>query len=433
MNAMMSLSICTMQWLFFGYSFAFGPGNKGFGSFRYGAYKYVEKDPSGVYGTNVPHVAFAFFQNQFSAITPALIFGSIVGRMKFWPSMLFIFLWTTCIYDTLAHWVWSITIDPVTWAATPLGWLGQLGTIDFAGGTVIHISSGFGGLAACLALGKRKKHEEVKPHNQSLVLIGTSFLWFGWIGFNAGSEGAADGVAAIAAMNTHVAASAGFISWVVIETIFEKKATLVGGCTGAVAALVAITPGSGYVWPWAATFFGIFPCIFGYLFIRIKQKLRYDDTLDAFAIHGIGGVVGAFLTGLFATKDVNPNIMGGAFYGYPKLLGYQMAAIVVSASFSFVGTLVLVYIMKYTIGIKVSEEEENIGLDRLYHGGPSYDLTRTPSHAKVGVAVQDHGHDQGAIISNVTVPAQRHVQIGSTQNADEAKELVEDVPQRPRP
>jgi len=373
-----AMAVVTVQWFLFGYSFAFGPGTEGFGSFAWGAMTDVSLAPSAVYGWNIPHLLWAIFQCMFAQITPALISGAIVGRMKFSAYVVFIFIWTTVIYDPLAHWVWSFTLADDYTTIIPLGFLGKRGALDFAGGTVIHISSGFAGLASALVLGKRRNaNEKVKPHNVPMVVIGTALLWFGWFGFNAGSAGGAtsvtnNSVATIAFFNTHLATAAAAGSWMVVEKLVAGRPTAVGGCAGAVAGLVAITPACGYVMPWAAFIIGVVVSPFCYLAVMIKEKIGFDDTLDAFSIHGIGGVVGAFCTGLFATTAVNDLSFLGAFYGNPDQLAAQCEAIAVAASFSFFGTIAILLLLKYTMGIRVSEEAELAGLDVSEHGGAAY-------------------------------------------------------------
>ncbi|OQS04338.1 Ammonium Transporter (Amt) Family [Thraustotheca clavata] len=368
MMSFMSMAVVSIQFFLFGYSASFGSS----GVFSWAFYNDVGKDPSGSYGVNTPHILYAFFQTQFAMITPALLSGGIVGRMKFGSYLLFILLWTSIVYDPLAHWMWSFHLDE-SWVSTAFGWEGKMGALDFAGGTVIHISSGFGALAGALVVGGRYNQDDpVKPHNIPLVMLGTTLLWFGWFGFNAGSEGAADGIAAIAAINTHLAPCAGFLTWSALEYAFTKKFDPCGAASGAVSGLVAITPGCGYVLPWAAVIFGVIGAITGFSAVRMKNKLRYDDTLDSFAIHGCAGVMGGLLTGLFANPAVNPNIVGGAFYGHGMQFLYQLAAQCVSAAYSFFATTVILLLLKATIGLRVSEEKEINGIDNLYHGGQAY-------------------------------------------------------------
>jgi Amt family ammonium transporter len=372
MMCFVSMAIVTLQWVLIGYSFSFAPYNAGFGNFDWGALVKIGQYPSGAYAPTIPHLLYTTFQNMFAQITPALISGAVIGRMKFSAFVIFVFVWTTCVYDPLAHWVWSLTINS-EWAVEALGVLGRLPSIDFAGGTVIHIASGVSALVAAIMLGKRYNADEKKPeHNVLLVMIGTALLWFGWWGFNAGSAGAANGIAALAFINTHIAACMGLLTWITVEYILEKQITPVGAANGVVAALVCITPACGYINVMSSIAFGVFGPLLSYTFIMVKEKLRYDDVADAFAIHGISGIVGAFMTGLFANSSVNPAIPNGAFFGNPILLAYQLAAIGMAIGISGVGTAVIMLALKYTIGIRVSENKEKIGLDASYHGGNKF-------------------------------------------------------------
>ena len=378
-----SMCVISIQWFLFGYSFAFGPGNDAFGSFAWGALVDVTGLPSGAYGGGIPHYLWVAFQNMFAQITPAIIAGAVVGRMKFSAYIIFILIWTTVVYDPLAHWVWSLTIDSDGGIAS-LGWLGALGAADFAGGAVIHISSGFAALAAALVLGKRKEYEKgIKPHNIPMVLIGATLLWFGWFGFNAGSAGGSagatdfgedefNGLASTAFINTHLAACMAAFTWAILEKIFDHAPTAAGAASGVVAGLVAITPACGFVLPWHSVIIGAIVSPFCYGAIKLKNFLGVDDTLDAWGIHGVGGIVGAFCTGLFATPQVN-SLYAGAFYGFDLLLGYEVAACVVSASFSFVLSLVILLALDSTIGLRIPETAEVEGIDMSEHGGKAYD------------------------------------------------------------
>ncbi|EEY54128.1 Ammonium Transporter (Amt) Family [Phytophthora infestans T30-4] len=295
--------------------------------------------------------------------------------MKFGSYLLFILLWTSIVYDPLARWMWSLKLDEI-WEITAMGWEGKMGALDFAGGTVIHVSSGFGALVAAIVVGKRYNHgEPVKPHNVPLVMIGATLLWFGWFGFNAGSQGAADGVAAIAAINTHLAPCAGFLTWSALEFAFHKNFDPCGAISGAVAGLVAITPGCAFVYPWAAVIFGVVGSATGFGAVHLKNVLRYDDTLDSFGIHGCGGFMGGLLTGLFATSEINPSIEGGAFYGHGMQFVHQLVSQCVAAAYSAVVTFLILMALKYTVGLRVSEEKEVNGMDISYHGGQAYDYS----------------------------------------------------------
>jgi Amt family ammonium transporter len=380
MMSFVSMALVTVQFWAFGYSATFG--NQGV--FGWSGYNNVGETPSGTYGTGIPHIVFAFFQTMFAAITPAELSGGIVGRMKFGTYLLFVVLWTSIIYDPLARWIWSMKLDD-SWALAALGWEGDMGALDFGGGTVIHVSGGFGALAAALMVGKRYNHgDTVKPHNVPLVMIGTAFLWFGWFGFNGGSGGASDGIAATAAINTHLSASAGFITWVALEYSISRKLDPCGAASGAVAGMATITPGSGYVYPWASLIFGVVGAATGFFAVKLKNRLRYDDTLDVFAIHGCGGFMGGLLTGLFATSEVNPSIKGGAFYGNPMQLVYQLVANCVAAAYVFCATLVILVVLKYTVGLRINEAKEVNGIDVSYHGGLAYDYSHHGDYSEHG-------------------------------------------------
>jgi Amt family ammonium transporter len=368
MMSFVSIAMVSIQFFVFGYSVCFSSD----GLFQWVGYNDVTGVPSGTYGVQIPHILFALFQTQFAMITPALLSGGIVGRMKFGSFVLFTLLWTSLVYDPLARWMWSLQLDD-EYALGPLGWEGKMGSLDFAGGTVIHVSSGFGALVAAIVVGKRYNHsEEVKPHNVPLVMIGATLLWFGWFGFNAGSAGAADSIAAIAAINTHLAASAGFLTWIAMDWLMNRSVDPTGAASGAIAGLVSITPGCGYVMPWASVIFGVVGAIVAFACVRMKNYLRYDDTLDSFAIHGCAGFVGGLLTGLFATNAVNPSVTGGAFYGNPVQLWHQFVSQCVAAGYSSVMTFLILMALKYTIGIRVPEEKEVNGVDISYHGGAAY-------------------------------------------------------------
>ena len=383
MMSMVSMAIVTTQWMLFGYSLSFGPGNAFIGSLEWALFRKVGAAPSGAYGIGIPNIVFAMFQCMFAQITPALISGSVVGRMKFSSFCVFVLLWTTLVYDPIAHWVWAFNINS-DFGVFAEGWLGALGAIDFAGGTVIHISSGFSALAAVFVLGKRHNADaKVRPHNVPLVVLGTSLLWFGWFGFNAASATAANGISAFAFANTHIATALGFLTWMAVEYAVDRTVSAAGACAGAVAALVAVTPGCGFITPWAATFFGIVPALFCFAAARLKHRVGFDDTLDAFCVHGVGGVVGALLTGALATTEVNA--FAGALYGNPALILYQLAAIAASAAYAFVVTVLIMLVLKATVGVRVSEDEEKQGLDSSLHGGEPY------STAAVGVDLNTRG------------------------------------------
>ncbi|CAH0482285.1 unnamed protein product [Peronospora belbahrii] len=368
MMSFVSMALVSLQFWAFGYSVCFSSD----GIFAWAGYNNIGVAASGVYGDGIPHILFAFFQTQFAMITPALISGGIVGRMKFSSYLLFVLLWTSTVYDPLARWMWSLELDE-NWEVASMGWEGKMGSLDFAGGTVVHVSSGFGALVAAIVVGKRYNHgDPVKPHNVPLVMIGATLLWFGWFGFNAGSQGGADGIAATAAINTHLAPCAGFVTWASLEYILYRKFDPCGAISGAVSGLVTITPGCAFVYPWAAVIFGIIGAATGFGAVHLKNYLRYDDTLDAFGIHGCGGVMGGLLTGLFASPDINPAVEGGAFYGHGMQFVHQFMSQCVAAGYSAVVTFLILMVLKHTIGLRVSEDREVSGMDVTYHGGQAY-------------------------------------------------------------
>lgn len=364
MMSFVALSVVTILWVVIGYSLAFSKGTPFIGGLEWIGLKGVGQAPDDFYATTTPHMVFMVFQLMFAIITPALISGAVADRMKFSAYVLFIALWSLVVYSPLAHMVWGEE-----------GYLLSLGALDFAGGTVVHISSGFSALVLCILLGKRRTSsaEDMRPHNLPLVLIGAGVLWFGWFGFNAGSAVASNGLAASAFVVTHVAAAtAGFV-WVLIEWIIYKKPTALGLATGAVAGLVAITPASGFVEPIPAIVIGAGVSIISFFAIKLKSRLGYDDSLDVFGVHGVGGTWGALATGLFASKAVNAAGADGLFYGGGvELLGKQVIGVLIAVAMAVVGTLVIGLILKFTIGLQVSEGEEQTGLDLTQHGETGY-------------------------------------------------------------
>ncbi|PRP84238.1 ammonium transporter [Planoprotostelium fungivorum] len=374
--------VVMIQWVLFGYSLAFGNGTKGLGNFNWGGLKGVSTaTPNADYAPTVPHLAFANFQMMFAVITPALISGAVVERVSSLTWLVFVFLWTTLVYDPLAHWVWSAGSQyssDGTECTYVTGWLRDMGAIDFAGGTVIHISSGMAGLVISLLIGKRHNVDRKKPHAPAsvpFIILGCTLIWFGWLGFNGGSAAASGPLAVLAATNTSIAAAAGFLTWLLTDLAFNKgvKASLVGASIGLVVSLVAITPASGYIYPGYSILFGVFPIWPSYFLMKYKHLLPFDDALDVFFCHGVGGMMGALMTGLFATTDVNPYGAEGAFYGNGRQLGIQILAVVIAIAYSAVGTAVICIFLKYTIGLRASEEGQNDGMDRHYHDEEAFD------------------------------------------------------------
>lgn len=360
------LGIASVVWGLWGYSMAFGPDKNGIiGDLSWFGFQGVSMDPNSDYAATIPHMAFAAFQMMFAVITPALITGAIVERMRFPAFMLFIFLWSTFVYAPLAHWVWGIG-----------GWIRELGALDFAGGLVVHISSGVAGLVACLMLGKRIEYSaQPRPHHQPMTVVGATLLWFGWFGFNAGSALAANGLAASAFVATHLAASAASISWLLAEWLHSGKPSLLGLVSGAVAGLVAITPAAGFVTSQSAVIIGLIAGVFCYFAVAsIKVRLGYDDSLDAFGIHGIGGLVGAILTGIFATKEINSAGADGLLYGNAGLLTNQLISVAATVAFTAVMTYVVMKVVMAITPARVGAEDETVGLDIIEHGQVAYDL-----------------------------------------------------------
>ena len=361
--AIMGLSV--VLWTLFGYSLAFG-GNHGgiIGDFRWIALNGVGWE-AGPYADTIPHLVFCAFQMMFAMITPALITGSLVGRMKFKALFLFVTLWSFVVYYPLAHMVWGEG-----------GLLAEIGSVDFAGGDVVHISSGISALVLAIILGRRRGYEQVtyRIHNIPFVVLGASLLWFGWFGFNAGSALAADGLAAHAFMTSAISAAAALLSWMFIDVVKEGKPTLVGASTGLVVGLVAITPGAGFVTIWSAFIIGalVSPiCYFGVALI--KKKLKIDDALDAFGCHGIGGIWGGIATGIFAQKSINSTAKwDGLVFGDYRLFLAQLEGILITIVIAVVGTLLCVAVVRIFTPLRVSLKEEQLGLDVTQHGENAY-------------------------------------------------------------
>lgn len=356
MYSFISVCVVSVVWVLWGYTIAFGTDVGGI----VGNFEFLWSNGVGAEafsGTAVPHLAFMVFQLMFAAITVALISGAIAERMKFMGYVLFAVLWVTLIYAPLAHWVWGG------------GWLGELGALDFAGGTVVHISSGVAALAAALVLGKRHGYgaEKMAPHNLPFTVVGAALLWVGWFGFNAGSALAADGIAAGAFVATQVATSAGVLGWLVIEWMNSGKPTALGGASGAIAGLVAITPAAGFVGPISSIVIGFGAGVLCYLAVVWKSKFGYDDALDVLGIHGIGGTWGAIATGLFASVGAS-----GLFFGNPGQVFIQAVGVGATWVFSFVGTFIILKVLDMVIGLRVGKEEERVGLDLSEHSERAY-------------------------------------------------------------
>ncbi|HWP95738.1 MAG TPA: ammonium transporter [Syntrophomonadaceae bacterium] len=364
MQCFFIMALISVQWILLGYTLSFGPDIKGIiGGLSFLGMSGVPVGDAAPLATTIPHTVFIMFQAMFAIITAGLITGAFAERMKFSVFVIFTLLWTTLVYDPLAHWVWGG------------GFLAQFGALDFAGGTVVHISSGVSGLVVALVLGKRlnKDREAMVPHNLPMTVTGAALLWFGWFGFNAGSALASNGLAGMAFLVTNTAAAAATLSWVFAEWLDHGKPTIFGAVSGAVAGLVAITPASGFVTPLAAIVIGLLVGPICYMAVsRIKEKLGYDDALDAFGIHGVGGTVGALATGLFATVAINAAGKDGLFYGNPHQLYVQFVAVLISWIFAGTMTFVILKVIGLFTPLRVSNEEEEMGLDAALHGEDAY-------------------------------------------------------------
>ncbi|GFO84356.1 ammonium transporter [Anaerostipes butyraticus] len=365
MQCVFIMGVSIVMWVLFGYALAFGGDHGGIiGGAKWFLFQGVGMDP-GPYADTIPNLAFAAFQMMFAMITPALITGSVVGRMRFKSLVIFIILWSLIVYYPMAHMVWGEG-----------GFLASIGSVDFAGGNVVHITSGVSGLVLAILLGKRRGYDQgaYHVHNTPFVFLGAAMLWFGWYGFNAGSALAANGLAAHAFMTTSLSAAAALVSWMVIETITSGKPTLVGASTGLVIGLVAITPGAGFVPVWASLIIGLLVspiCFFGVKLV--KGKLGIDDALDAFGCHGIGGIWGGIATGLFGLSSINDVAQwDGLVFGDSRLFVAQIIGIVVSIAVAVVGTLICAGIAKLFGPLRVSEKEEKVGLDISEHNENAY-------------------------------------------------------------
>lgn len=363
MQCFIIMCVLGLQWVLFGYSLAFAPGNSFIGSLEWIGLRGVGLEPYADYAATIPHQAFMIFQGMFAIITPALIIGAFAERMKFSAFLVFTVLWATLVYDPIAHMVWGVG-----------GYLRNLGALDFAGGTVVHINAGIAALVTALYLGKRKHFPvAVAPHNLPFTVLGAGLLWFGWFGFNAGSALAANGIAVNAFVVTNVAAAAAGLTWALIDWLHNGKPTMFGTVTGAVAGLVAITPAAGFVGVIPAILIGIGVSIICFLMVAVvKLKFGYDDSLDAFGVHGIGGIFGALATGLFASKLINPAGADGLFNGNPKLFFIQLGAVLFTLVYSLIVTFVILKVVDKVMGVRVDEKDEAIGLDLTQHKETAY-------------------------------------------------------------
>ncbi len=371
MQNFIMLAVVGVLWALYGYSLAFGPDVGHFiGNLDWVGLRGVGFEPYKAYSETIPHQTFMIYQAMFAIITPALITGAFAERLKFSTFLVFMVIWSTIVYNPVAHWVWGDG-----------GWLKNLGALDFAGGTVVHINAGVAALAAALVIGPRKGFagygngtEAFIPHNLPMTILGAGLLWFGWFGFNAGSALGANALASSAFTATHLATCAATLSWLGAEWIHRGKPTTLGAASGAVAGLVAITPASGYVGPMSAIVIGLIAGVICYLAVLAKPKLGYDDSLDVVGVHCVGGIVGALLTGLFASKLVNPAGGDGLFFGNPGQLVTQIIAVGVTIIYSFVISYGLFWILDKTMGLRVEVDDEVAGLDISQHQETGYSL-----------------------------------------------------------
>jgi Amt family ammonium transporter len=357
----------TLQWVVFGYSLSFGPDIKGLiGNLDWAMLKNVGLEPNADYAGTIPHQAFMIFQMMFAVITPALIIGAFAERMKFAAFVVFMLLWSTIVYDPVCHWVWGIG-----------GFIRKMGALDFAGGTVVHINAGVAALVAALVLGRRLGYPNKlsPPHNLPFAVMGAALLWFGWYGFNAGSALGANGLAANAFVVTHVATAVAGLAWAIMDVVFNRRMTVLGLISGAVAGLVAITPAAGFVTVGGAIGIGLGAGVICYLFVSfVKEKLGYDDALDAFGVHCVGGIWGALATGLWATTTVNSAGANGLFYGNPAQFVIQLKAVAITVAYSGVVSFVLLKLVDLVIGLRAKEQSERIGLDLTDHRETGYTM-----------------------------------------------------------
>lgn len=354
-----TIGLISIQWILIGYTLAFGRNLGGvIGSLRFFGLHGVGAIPNPAYAATIPHSAFAAYQMMFAIITPALITGAFVERIKFKTFLIFTLLWATLVYDPVAHWVWGVG-----------GFLRKLGALDFAGGAVVHITAGVAALAVALVIGQRKGYGKVlmEPSNIPYTVLGAGLLWMGWFGFNGGSALAANGLAVNALITTNTSAAAAALVWMLLSWR-DNKPSVLGIVTGAVVGLVAITPAAGFVEPWAAIIIGGIAACLSYYAIQFRQKTRLDESLDVLACHGVGGTWGALATGLFATTAVNKAGANGLFYGNPKQFLIQLASVAIVIVFTFCMTFGIAKVLDMLMGLRVTANEEEVGLDISEHG-----------------------------------------------------------------
>jgi len=363
MQSFISMGVVTIIWFAFGFSMAFGQDVGGvIGNLQYAFMNGVGFEPNPSYGATIPFLSFFSYQQMFAIITPALITGAFADRVNFKSYLVFLVAWSILIYIPLAHWVWGG------------GFLQQLGVVDFAGGIVVHASAGLAALASVLFVGKRKAVDEKdrEPHNITYVALGTGLLWFGWFGFNAGGALAANNIAAIAFINTDIAASVAMITWLIISWVRDKKPSFVGALTGAVAGLATITPAAGFIQPWAAAILGLFAGVVCYYAVQLRIRLDWDDALDVWGVHGVGGILGSILVGVFAVKSVNG--IDGLLTGDTHQFFLQLGAVIFASVYAFLVTYLILKVVNRFMPVRVTEAEEKNGLDMSIHKEAAYQL-----------------------------------------------------------
>ena len=368
MHSFFGLALVSIIWVLVGFSLAFGTdvslpilGSGFIGGLEFAGFMNVGLTPSSIYATTIPFVLFAAFQLMFAAITPALISGAFAERKRFGAFVLFTILWSLFVYSPIAHWVWAAD-----------GWLFKMGALDFAGGTVVHASSGVSALIVALLIGRRVVNgDRMEPHDIPMTVLGAGLLWFGWFGFNAGSAVAADGLAANALLVTNTAAAAATITWVLVSYLHRKKVSVVGAACGAVAGLVAITPASGFVTAGGALIIGLAAGGLCYGATLLRERVKVDDALDVFAVHGVGGTFGAIATGVFATTLINP-LGSGLIDGNPQQVVTQIVAVGATIAYAVIATFVIVKVVDVVLGLRVKSSEEEVGLDIATHGEVAY-------------------------------------------------------------
>ena len=362
MHSFIVIGLVSLLWVIVGYSLAFGPDHGHFiGGLDWFGHRGVGQEPSDTYATTIPHQVFMLFQMMFAIITPALITGAFAERAKFSTFLIFMAVWSLAVYVPVTHWVWASG-----------GWLSELGVLDFAGGTVVHVNAGVAALAAALLYGRRLGHgrEPMEPHDITMVVLGTGLLWFGWFGFNAGSAVASNGLAGNAFVATHVAGAAGAVTWMLLNWALSAKPSVVGAASGAVAGLAAVTPASGFVDTMPAIVIGAGAAALCYFAVRLRARLNLDDSLDVVGVHGVGGAWGTMAAGIFAVATVGG--VNGAIHGNVGQLGDQLIAVGAVAGYSFAVTLLILKVLDVTLGLRVSAEEEALGLDIAQHGERAY-------------------------------------------------------------